>query len=58
MGRFIALKIRGGYVLSTEYYVGIDVGSATTKVVVIDENEQILFDDVRRSGVDFNETVK
>jgi predicted CoA-substrate-specific enzyme activase len=45
-------------VLSSEHYAGIDVGSATTKIVLIDESKEILFDDVRRSGVDFNETVK
>jgi predicted CoA-substrate-specific enzyme activase len=45
-------------VLSSEHYAGIDVGSATTKIVLIDGSKEIKFDDVRKSGVDFNETVK
>lgn len=39
-------------------FAGIDVGSATTKVVLINDRKEVLADDVRRSGIDFNETSK
>ena len=34
-------------------YAGIDIGSCTTKAVVIDENANIICSHVRRSGIDY-----
>ena len=34
-------------------YAGIDIGSCTTKAVVIDENANIIGSHVRRSGIDY-----
>jgi activator of 2-hydroxyglutaryl-CoA dehydratase len=34
-------------------YAGIDIGSCTTKAVVIDEQGNLLGSDVRRSGIDY-----
>ena len=42
----------------SKVFAGIDVGSATTKVVLINDRKEVLADDVRRSGIDFNETSK
>jgi predicted CoA-substrate-specific enzyme activase len=35
-------------------YAGIDIGSCTTKTVVIDEQGSLLGSDVRRSGIDYS----
>src|SRR5208283_5437449 len=35
-------------------YAGIDIGSCTTKTVVIDEQGSVLGSDVRRSGIDYS----
>ena len=34
-------------------YAGIDIGSCTTKAVVIDEEDNIIGSYVRRSGIDY-----
>ena len=35
-------------------YAGIDIGSCTTKAVVIDEQGNVIGSDVRRSGIDYS----
>ena len=37
-----------------EYFMGIDVGAAATKAVLIDDSKQILASSVLPSGVDFS----
>ena len=39
-------------------YAGIDIGSCTTKAVVIDESGKIIGSDVRRSGIDYKNTAR
>ena len=39
-------------------YAGIDIGSCTTKTVVIDEQGNLLGSDVRRSGIDYKTVAK
>jgi len=38
---------------TVKIYAGIDIGSCTTKAVVIDEQGNLLGSDVRRSGIDY-----
>jgi activator of 2-hydroxyglutaryl-CoA dehydratase len=39
--------------ITVKVYAGIDVGSCTTKAVVIDEKDNMVGSHVRRSGVDY-----
>ena len=34
--------------MSETYRMGLDVGSTTIKIVILDENDQIIFSDYRR----------
>jgi activator of 2-hydroxyglutaryl-CoA dehydratase len=39
-------------------YAGIDVGSCTTKAVVIDQEDNMVGSHVRRSGVDYQNAAR
>ena len=41
----------------TKYYGGIDVGSTTVKLVITDENHNIIFGEYRRHYADIQETL-
>jgi predicted CoA-substrate-specific enzyme activase len=40
------------------YFCGIDIGASTVKLVIIDENRQVVAKSMRRSGVDYEEAAK
>jgi len=44
--------------MSTTYQIGIDIGSTTVKVVVLDANQQIVHVDYRRHNMNVRETVQ
>jgi len=39
-------------------FAGFDLGASTTKVIIIDENKEILATAVKRSGLDYSETCR
>ncbi len=41
-----------------DYFCGIDIGASTAKLVIIDENRQMVAKTMRRSGVDYAETAR
>ena len=43
--------------MEKKYYLGIDIGSTTVKVAVIDEDRQLLFTDYKRHFADIQETL-
>jgi len=44
-------------IMEKKYYLGIDIGSTTVKVAVIDEDREILFTDYKRHFADIQETL-
>ena len=39
-----------------QYTLGIDIGSTTVKIAILDENHQILFSDYKRHFANIQET--
>lgn len=53
------VKERGGRKdLRSSYFVGIDSGSTSTKIVVLNERGEILFEQISRTGADPRESAK
>ena len=44
--------------INCRLHMGIDVGSTTVKIVVIDDNDKIVFSEYRRHFSDIKSTVK
>ena len=40
-----------------QYTLGIDIGSTTVKIAILDENHQILFSDYKRHFANIQETL-
>ena len=43
--------------MNNDYRLGVDIGSTTVKVAVIDQNDQVLFSDYRRHFANIQETL-
>ena len=44
--------------LNKQYYLGIDIGSTTVKIAILDEKDNLLFSDYKRHFADIQETLK
>jgi len=38
-----------------DYFCGVDIGASTAKLVIVDENRQMVAKAIRNSGVDYAE---